>query len=229
MEEVEYLKCPCKECGNNIEYPVSSARTTIVCPHCGQWTELSADDSEKEEEPGFRIGLAPLIGAVVLLLVIGGGGIWVWAHKSTAKQVAAVPAAPPKLINPKLEKLAPSPEPTPATPEVNASNETVVADEAPKKPTRPKSPDDLKVGEIELQKTKGSSLVYAVGTLKNDSDYERYGVRVEVDLFNANGKKIGTAKDYKDYIAARQNWEFRALIPEPKAAKAQLASVKEDQ
>ncbi|HZV34631.1 MAG TPA: FxLYD domain-containing protein, partial [Verrucomicrobiae bacterium] len=117
---------------------------------------------------------------------------------------------------------------TPAEPAATESNE-VVAQATPKTPSRPKSPDDLKVSAIELEKTKGSSLVYAVGTLTNDSDYDRYGIRVEVDLFNGKGKNIGTAKDYKDYLAPHQDWQFRALIPEPKAVKAQLASVKEDQ
>lgn len=232
MEEVEYLKCPCKECGNNIEFPASAARRTVVCPHCGEWTELIApeDEEEEEDEPSIHVGLVPLIGCVALLLVLAGGGIWFWKHKSPAPvQTSAMPNPPLKIavakypVSPAPQKAAPSPEPA------TESNE-VVAQAAPKAPSRSKSPDDLKVGAIELEKTKGSSLVYAVGTLNNDSDYDRYGIRVEVDLFNAKGAKIGTAKDYKDYLAPHQDWQFRALIPEPKAVvKAQLASIKEDQ
>ena len=79
-----------------------------------------------------------------------------------------------------------------------------------------------------MEKTKGSSLVYAVGTLKNDSEYERYGVRLNLDLFNSKGAKIGTATDYKESLTPHQEWQFHAMVLEPKTAKVELGTIKED-
>jgi hypothetical protein len=228
MSEIEYYKCPCKECGNNIEFPASAARTTVTCPHCGQWTELLVPEDEEEETEGtgLRINAGVLVGGLVLLVLVAAVGIWAWQQHqkqlvagkdgSSPTKVAVAPI-PPKLIPIKTDS------PTNSEPKTNDSS-------VPQKPTRPKSPDDLKVtGVVELDKTKGSSLVYAIGTVRNDSDYDRYGVRVELDLFNGKGKKIGTAKDYKDYLGPRQDWQFRALIPESKTVEAKVAAITEDQ
>ena len=95
-------------------------------------------------------------------------------------------------------------------------------------PAKEKSPADLQAGEVTLEKTKGSSLVYATGTLKNDSDYQRFGVKIEFDLFNAKGKKIAATQDYKDILEPHQTWQFRALIPDNKTVKATVAAIKED-
>jgi len=92
-----------------------------------------------------------------------------------------------------------------------------------------KSASDLKVSEVQLEKTKGSSLVYAVGTVKNESDYQRFGVRIELDLFNQNGAKLGTSKDYIAILEPRREWQFRALIPDPKAVSAKVATLKEEE
>ena len=75
----------------------------------------------------------------------------------------------------------------------------------------------------------GSSLVHAVGTVTNPSAKRRFGVRIEVDLFDAAEKKIGTAKDYQPVIEPNGEWNFRALVLPSKAASAKLAWVKEDQ
>ena len=225
MSQIDYYKCACKECGNNIEFPASAARTTIPCPHCGEWTELlvAKEEAGESEETGVRIGLIPLIGCVVLLAALIGGGILFWQHQQKSAADGKTDATSPVKVAAKpVTKTAPlpansSPVPTQAVVQV-----------APK-PQRPKSPDDLKAGAVELEKTKGSSLVYAVGTVKNDSDYDRYGVRIELDLVNLKGRKIGTAKDYKDFLGPNQEWQFRALIPDPKTVEAKVASVKEDQ
>lgn len=228
MSESEYLKCACKECGNNVEFPPSSARTTITCPHCGQWTELlvEGEEEEKEEaEGGVRIKMVPLLIIVVFMAALVGGGVWF-----SKQQKQALANYNKTATNQTLQTI-----PAPAQPVVVAPTNSVaqtvtqaVVQAAPKRAPKPKSPDDLKVGKIELEKTKGSSLVYATGTVKNDSDFDRYGVRIELDLFNAKGKKIGMAKDYKDYLGPNQEWQFRALIPEAKTVEARVASLKED-
>jgi hypothetical protein len=82
---------------------------------------------------------------------------------------------------------------------------------------------------VKLDKTKGSSLVYAVGAITNDSEYQRFGVRVKVDILNRNGGNAGSAQDYKDVIEPHKIWQFRALVIGGKAASAKVDGVTEEQ
>jgi len=92
-----------------------------------------------------------------------------------------------------------------------------------------KSLDDLKVGPIKLEKAKGSSLVYAVGVMKNASDFQRFGVTIELEVTDAGGRKVGTAKDYRNVIEPRQEWRFRALVLDSKAVSASVARIREEE
>lgn len=87
----------------------------------------------------------------------------------------------------------------------------------------------FQVSQIKFEKTQGSSLVYAVGTVNNLTDKQRFAVRVEMELFDASGKSVGTAKDYQKVIEPKEQWTFRALIMEPKAVSAKITSLKEDE
>ena len=100
---------------------------------------------------------------------------------------------------------------------------------APVSPKAPKSIDDLKVGPITLEKSKGSSLVYAVGVLRNDSGHQRFGVNLQLELTDARGNKAGTAKDYRAVIEPRQEWRFRALVLDSKAVSAKVAAIREEE
>jgi hypothetical protein len=99
----------------------------------------------------------------------------------------------------------------------------------PAKALAPKSPDDLKRGPVTIERTSGGGLVYAVGTIRNESDHQRFGVKVELELADASGKMVGTAKDYARVIEPRQSWHFRALVLEAKAASAQISSIQEEE
>ena len=107
------------------------------------------------------------------------------------------------------------------------SNAPAVAPEPP----RPKALADLNLdGNVTVAKAKGGSrLTYAMGTLKNDSDHQRYGVKVEVDLFDQSGNKLATqANDYIQTLEPRKSWNFRALILDAKAVTAKVASITEE-
>ena len=82
---------------------------------------------------------------------------------------------------------------------------------------------------ITIEKTAGSSLVYAVGSLNNKTERQRFGVRIEIDLFDKADQKLGTAKDYQAVIEPHGQWRFRALVVDSKAVSAKVASIKEDQ
>jgi len=217
MAETNYLKCSCKECGNHIEFPASAAGTTLACPHCGQWTELSRP---QEPAPGKsrKLGLVVIIGCVIAAAALAG---WYFRFgANSANETATVPAEAKTSTNPVANVPA-----APTNPPQTVVTQAVVESPAPPKP---KSHADLKVGKIKFEKTSGNSLVYAVGTVTNDSTYQRFGVKIELDLFNGEGVKIGGTQDYKDILEPRKKWSFHALIPDKRAATAKVAALTEE-
>jgi len=216
MNEATYLKCSCKQCGNHIEFPETAAGRVVDCPHCGKATVLSAGPPRAAqvrgvaEKPATRSAVRTILLFVIpaLTLALAAGGLLFAKHLKM--QVAPAPSA-------KLPEMA-------TNPAVQLATQAVAQVAA--KPA--KSLEDLKVGEIQLEKTKGTGLVYAVGKLKNDSDYQRFGVKIELDLFNQKGAKVGTAQDQISILEPRQEWPFHALITDSKAVSAKLASVKEE-
>lgn len=99
-------------------------------------------------------------------------------------------------------------------------------------PKGPKLIGELKVTQVALDQpkgAKGSRLVYVTGVLKNDSDHQRFGVRVELDLLDAAGAKVGSATDYRQSLDPRATWQFRAIVTDRRATAAKFASVKEDE
>jgi hypothetical protein len=87
--------------------------------------------------------------------------------------------------------------------------------------------NDFKVSKIKLRKTEGSSLVYAVGTVKNDTNRQRFGVKIQLDLFDAQDVKIGSASDYVQILDPHKDWQFKALLTDPKTVSAKLVTVEE--
>lgn len=117
--------------------------------------------------------------------------------------------------------------PTPSVPP------TPAVSPAPTPPPKgPKLLGDLKVTQVALDQpkgAKGSRLVYVTGVLKNDSDHQRFGVRVELDLFDTVGTKVGTATDYRQMLDPRATWQFRAIVTDRRATAAKFVGVKEDE
>ena len=210
MNENEYLKCSCKECGNHIEFPPAARGTTVACPHCGEWTELVADEPAVEETTKSKLPL--LLAAVGVVAVAGAVGAFLFL-RGHAKEVSATPAPVPAKV---------------MAPPTNLPHTNV----APAKPVivekKEKSLDDLKPGTVNLEKAKVGNLVYAVGTITNVSEYQRFGVKVELDLFNKKGAKIGSTTDYKDVIEPNREWQFHAMVLDPKTTSAKVSSIKEE-
>lgn len=143
-----------------------------------------------------------------------------------------------KLIGEKVDSVAAPSAPRSPKPKRNSaatvtnSQAPPVAESTPKPVVTKalKSPGDLQSGDVILEKSKGgSSLVYAVATIVNNSDHQRFGVKVEVDIFDPKDKKIGKATDYIQLIEPRNKWRFHALVLEETAASAKIASIKEEE
>jgi hypothetical protein len=86
----------------------------------------------------------------------------------------------------------------------------------------------LKAGPVSLEQQGDGRLVYAVGTLSNMSDHERFGVKIELDVMDAQGEKIGSATDYMQVMEPGKEWKFKAMVTDRKAAKAKLSDIKEE-
>jgi hypothetical protein len=222
MSKTSHLKGPCQRCGGTIEFPADGAGLEVTCPHCDQLTVLAAapaveapdevpDDSPVDMPPPSPKRKPAIMAALVL--------------------VVAAMVAGAFLLRGRPDQFRASP-PSPAPPPTNVA----APREAPIRPTNvptptkgPKSIDDFKVGRIMLEKTRGSSLVYAIGVLRNDSEHQRFGVSLELELADAQGNPAGTAKDYRAVLEPRQEWRFRALVLEPKAVSARVAAIREEE
>lgn len=86
----------------------------------------------------------------------------------------------------------------------------------------------LKPSPIKLEKSGDGNLVYAVGTVENTSGRQRFGVKVELDVFDSKGEKLDPATDYTEVIEPGKDWRFRALIVDRNATRATLKAIDED-
>ena len=85
----------------------------------------------------------------------------------------------------------------------------------------------FKISKINLKKNENGGLVYAVGTVKNDTDRQRFGVKIELDLLDEQDDKIGGASDYIAVLEPQDKWQFKALLAEPRTVQARLATIVE--
>jgi len=198
MTHVKYLKCSCLHCRSNIEFPADAIGTTIDCPHCGAPTELYLPEPVSTDSGSKK----PLVIAVVGILIVAVGLGAAFSALNTAKRMALKKQDAAKAV------AAPAEAPEPAVP--------------------PPPKDGMSTSTIELEKTPGSSLVYAVGTVTNDMSKRRFGLKIEIELLDSVGKKIGTAKDYLKVLDEGGEWHFRAMVMDAKAASARLGSIKEE-
>jgi hypothetical protein len=240
MAELEHIKCLCEKCRSPIAFPAHGIGTTVKCPHCDQDTILCAAvvggvEPSPEKDETFLTGqnsvpenllsreASPESGApeqdIYLplgIVLLAGVAAMVFGFRT--KQAGANASE-----NRDSER---------ATNRAVVSmgiSDSMKADGAPLQVSPAKSITDLEVSPITIEKAKGSSLVYAVGRLRNDSDHQRFGLNVELELTDARGLKLGVARDYRNVLEPRQEWRFRALVLHPMAVSAKVASIREEE
>ena len=187
------------------------------CQHCGQLMEFEAEAVGTTghcpycgQETELMLALPPDEGSpartkaiiftivVLVILVVGGGGMMMALKRAQ------------RLKAQKQESVAaaiPQPPPTPVDPITAAG---------------------FRASPVTLDKGEGSSIVYAVGTIGNLTNRQRFGVRVELELLDASSNKVGSASDYRATLEPNEEWRFRALVVEKKTASARIATIKED-
>ncbi len=204
MGSTKYLKGECQTCGGHLEFPAEVAGLTADCPHCGKQTDLLLATPKEEPVVSSRAVVWLVITAIIL--VLGAGGLW-YAWQKAQKWAAQKQTARAS----------------------QSTNETAAPVTGSNVAAAPGAPGGFVTSDVKLEKTPGSSLIYAVGNVKNALDKQRFGVRVELELLDAAGKKLGTAKDYQQVLEPKAEWQFKALVVDKSAASARLLSVKEEQ
>ena len=204
-----FAKCACQHCGGHIEFPAEGIGRKIACPHCGGTTVLNhAEPVEIGGSCATRRRIYWTLGIAAGLVVAAGSAI-LYVNYRDSKQATAAPALP----------LPP--------PQTNATADAAVP------PPKPKPVRDLwrglKASHVTLDASGNGSLIYAVGTLTNDTTRQRFGVKVEVEIFDGHHRKLGSATDYTDVIEPGQEWKFRAMVTDKAAKEAKLTNVKEQE
>jgi hypothetical protein len=204
MPATKYLKCDCESCGGRIEFPADGIGSTVPCPHCGWHTELKLENPVVQTAQSSRSLKWIIAGAVILCV----GFVAIVAIMVTARRM--------------MEKASRN------RPETHSVRQIKTNLSSPRPaPLVGRAINDFSISSVAIEKTR--SLAYASGTLKNETDKQRFGVTVELELLDNGGKKIGTAKDYKDLIEPRAEWKFRALLVQQNVAAARVANVKEQE
>ncbi len=201
MSRTKQIKGECQHCGGHLEFPAEGIGLTATCPHCGNETELQLATPKHEPLVRTRTWIYLVL---TILIAVGGVGAVIIKLKREEKIIAQKKEAQAKL------SVTPTNPPPPTATQLAAKI-------------------GFRISAIKLEKTTDSTLVNAVGTVKNETSRRRFGLKVELDAMDAAGQKIGTAQDQLPVLEPNTEWRFRALVLESKAASAKLASIKEDQ
>jgi len=202
VADTKYLKGECSHCGGHLEFPAEAAGMTADCPHCGKQTELLLAAPKDEGGIPGRI----IVWTVVAVLVLGGGlGAAMYALKRAQRWAESRKQVAMPVQSSNTTPVSPTPEPAVPDPIREAG---------------------FRVSEIKLEKE--NSVVHAVGTVQNVTTNIRYGVKIELDILDADGKKIGTTSDLnRETIDPNGKWTFHALVLGKKAAGAKATGVSE--
>jgi len=200
MNQTKYLKGECQHCHGHIEFPAESAGLTTNCPHCGQQTDLLL--AAPKEEP--TIPTATIIYTIIAVVILAAGLIGA---------IVALKMAQHKMARKKEDVVAQSPPiaPTNSVPDLND----------------PITQAGFRISPVTIEKTAGTSLRHAVGTLTNTSDRQRFGVQIQFELFDDSGRKVDATKDYQQVIEPKGEWKFHAPVMSSKATSARATSVTE--
>jgi hypothetical protein len=214
MSETQlHSKCLCRQCGGHIEFPSQGVGMWIHCPHCGEKTQLVApppipsvtSTAPVPRKPkSSRRTLFIVVGIIAGLVIVGVGavlliGFKIEQHREARRAVVIHQVPPPSDATPKVEQ----------QPDADLWK-------------------GLKPSGVSIESSPKSRLVYAVGTIKNNTDKQRFGVKVTLDILDKQGEKLGTTTDYTQFIDAHKDWSFKALVAYPKAKTAKVTAISEE-
>jgi hypothetical protein len=202
-----FAKCDCQHCGGHIEFPIQGVGRKISCPHCNEPTLLTR--IAPVEIGGGRVARKRiyLTLAFFACLVAASVGAYFYVNTRNSEPTTAPPPGPVRPSSANASGSAPLPPPKPP----------------------PDLWHGLKASKVSLDNSGNASLIYAIGTLTNETTRQRFGVKIQLDVLDAHKNKIGSATDYTDLIEPGKEWKFRAMVTDKNAKAAKLASVKEQE
>jgi hypothetical protein len=235
MEQPPPLKCSCAHCGQIIEYEPAKAGQTVECPKCREKSQLPplekprASGSPSLYEPESlppkacpECG-APLHPADRECRVCARRRGWKRAALIGVPAIAvvALAIAAALLLAHRLARQRPQP--------ASENPPTESPKEIPKpKVKTPKSLSDLKVGEFTLKKTRGEEVNFAAGDIENDSENLFRRLKVNLDLLDAQGAKIGAVNEVITELPPHGVWHVMARITEPKTVSIRFSGLSEE-
>ncbi len=196
------------------------SRTKILqgdCQHCGGRVEfpaeavgLTAECPHCRQHTELLLATQPqtstvpfktIVFAFIAILILVGG--WIGTQMALKRALR---------LTERANAVATSGTPTPST--TSASD---LAGEA-----------GFQISAVLFEKTSGKAEIYAVGTLRNETDRQRLGVRVELDLFDASGVRVGSATDTVRVLKPGAEWRFKARVTDPSTTSARLKAITEE-
>ena len=198
MSTDKLVKGECRHCIGHFKFPARLIGRVELCPHCGMPTTLAVGVSTQKYRWLFR--LMKRIGFHAAIFLMGmGAGIFLVKHRHPIAATTSITASL----------------------KVSGIPVARIAEEGMRT-------NEFLIGSIALKKTPGSSLVYATGNIRNVSPRQRFGIRLELGLFDAQGRLIGKGKDYQSSLGPGAEWQFKVLVLDSKTASARLSSLSED-
>jgi NhaP-type Na+/H+ or K+/H+ antiporter len=94
-------------------------------------------------------------------------------------------------------------------------------------PANPFAQAGFSVSPIVFEKSQSGSIVHAIGELHNMANRQRFGVRVELEILDDTGRKVGVTTDYQSILEPNAVWRFRALVVDKRAVAAKALTIKE--
>ena len=188
MSNRDFVKGECRQCAGHLEFPADAIGQTVPCPHCGQTIQLGVAGPPRKSRQLRRWRL--IIVVSVCFVAIGLTGLFLVRQRPMHKESSGLKTASMPLSN----------TPALALPR-SAGLQAQLAENSRPAPAASQPAVQVKTNEFailpfKLEQTPGSSLVYVTGTIRNLSDRQRFGVKVQFGLLDANEAPIGLATDY---------------------------------
>ena len=204
------VKSTCGNCNGRISFPAAAAGSTIACPHCGTPTVLggAAPAAAQAAAPAASPAPAPAPGSPPAPA----------AHAPQSQiYKARIPSAKPGK-NGKLIALVSVGVVALITICVLLTLLFVKKGGGGDGGGGGGGGSGLELVSHTLQKASEGGLIYVVGVVTNHDPEQYFNVKVEFDLFDADGQPLGDTSDYNGNLAPQKSWEFRALVLEENAS-----------
>lgn len=85
--------------------------------------------------------------------------------------------------------------------------------------------EEVELKRFELRPANGGEAACVAGKIINHTAGRFYSVKVELDLFDKDGKQVGSAAEYLSILEPKDSWDFKAAVSRPDAVTAKLVKL----